>query len=404
VQATEGPTRILSAAMVVQFSAGGCVVPFVSLLLRDRGLELSQISVIFTASSATLLVFPFLWGMLADRFVPLNRLFFVLNALSFGALAALAVQRQFTGMLLAYTCFFACFNPIFYLVNALSFHHLPNPREQFGRIRAWGSAGWIVPFLPISLWVAREPEGGFDFVLYLGMACCAAMAALSFLLPHTPPGAWAKPSHVGSYKKAVKRLLKDPNYLVLIASMFLVAGSFSLLMNYSPPLLEDVGVARPWIGPIQAIGVVFEILLFKLQPGLIRRWNFTAVIIAGCVALALRHLLFGFVTDAWVLSASYLLAGMVVVFYHTGVSVLVNTMATVEVRATAQTLLLLAGQGLGPLFANAVTVRLTASYGKDMRPIFLFASALAVLAATLIALRKKALNTAGRQLEPPVPQ
>jgi MFS family permease len=389
--------------MAVQFSAGGAVFPFVSLLLRDRGLDLSQISLVFTASSATSLVFPFFWGMLADRFVPLNRLFFFLNLLSFSALAAFSRQRQFTGMLIAYTAFFACFNPAFYLVNALCFHHLPNAREQFGRIRAWGSAGWIVPFLPISLWLARSPGGTFEFVVYLGMALCAMMAGLSFWLPHTPPGAWGRTNEPGrsAYAGAVKRLLRDTNYLVLLASMFLVAGSFSLLMNYSPPMLEDVGVPRPWIGPIQAIGVIFEIALFRWQPGLIRRWNYTAVIMAGCAALSIRHLLFGFSTDPYVLSGSYLLAGVVIVFYHTGVSVLVNTMATLEVRATAQTMLVLAGQGLGPLFANAVTAHLTASYGNTLRPVFLFASALAALAALLIALRRKALNQAGQQLDPP---
>src|SRR5258708_26503049 len=54
---------VLCAAMALQFAVGGAVIPFVTLLLRDRGLDFSHISQIFLASSGTLLVFPFLWGL-----------------------------------------------------------------------------------------------------------------------------------------------------------------------------------------------------------------------------------------------------------------------------------------------------------------------------------------------------
>jgi MFS family permease len=381
--------------MALQFAAGGAVMPFVTLLLRDRGLDFSHISQIFLCSSATLLVFPFLWGMLADRFVPLNRLFIALNLLACAALAGFATQTEFPGLLAAFTLFVACLNPMFSLINALSFYHLSNARDQFGLLRAWGSAGWIVPFLPISLWMLYVKQTRLDFVLYLSFAICLAMAVLSFWLPHTPPGArknLAGNSLPGTYWPAIKQLLRDPNYLVLLASMFLVAGSYSLLTYYSPPFLEDMGVPRLWIGPIQSIGVISEIIFFQWQPRLIRRWNYTAIILIGCIALLIRHLIFGITNSAWILSFSYPLAGAVIVFYHMGVSVLVNAIAASEVRSTAQTLLIFFGSGLGPMFANWIAGRLTAQSANSLRPVFLFAAALAALAIMLIALRGRRLN------------
>ncbi len=390
--------RVLCAAMAVQLSVGGAVIPFVTLLLRDRGLDFSQISQILAASSASLLVFPFLWGMLADRFVPLNRLFTVLNLLAFITLAIFASERNFIGLLVSFTLFGVCLNPTFSLINALSFHHLPNPREQFGLLRAWGSLGWIVPFLPISLWMAHTNQTKLDFVLYLGMGLCLAMAALSFWLPHTPPGGRGQEEQNaarGTYLPATTRLVRDPNYLVVLLSMFLVAGSYSLLMYYSPPFLEDMGVPRLWIGPVQGIGVGCEIVFFQWQPALIRCWNYTAVILIGCGALLARHLIFSLSHSPWVLSLSYVLAGAVIVFYHIGVSVLVNAMAGPEVRATAQTLLVFAGSGLGPMFANWAGGRLSAHFGNSLRPLFLFGAGLAALATLLIAFRARHLNRAG---------
>lgn len=388
----------LALAMLVQFAVGGAVIPFITLLLEDRGLSLNQISLVFLSASATLLVFPFLWGFLADRHLALDRLFIVINALSALALVFVDAQHGFWGLLVGFAWLTACLNPCFTLVNALAFHHLANPREQFGKLRAWGSLGWILPFLPIALWTAWRPAAGLDFTLLLGAALSIAMAAVSLRLPHTRPGAWrvsTLPEQPGRYLPAMSRLLRDSNYLVLLVSMLLIAGSYALMLFYSPPFLVKLGLPRPWVGPVQAIGVVLEIVLLRWQPALLRRFDFTTLILSGCVALIARHLLFTWCESVWILSASYLFGGMLIVFFHMVVSVLVNSLAAAEVRATAQTLLALAGQGLGPMFANFVAGRITLASDGDLRPVFLFAAGMAGLATLLIALRRHRLNQAG---------
>ena len=386
--------------MLVQLAVGGAVIPFITLLLEDRGLKISQISLVFLAASTTLLVFPFLWGFIADRYLALDRLFIVINLLSAAALLFVATQQGFWGLLIGFAWLTACLNPCFTLVNALAFHHLANPREQFGKLRAWGSLGWILPFLPIALWTVWRPQSGLDFTLYLGAALSVMMAGVALKLPHTRPGAWrvsTLPGEAGRYLPAMRRLLRDSNYVVLLASMFLIAGSYALMLFYSPPFLVKLGLPRPWVGPVQAIGVIFEIVLLQWQPALLRRFDFTTVILTGCVALIVRHLMFAWLDSVWLLSLSYLLGGMLIVFFHMVVSLLVNSMAAAEVRATAQTLLALAGQGLGPMFANFIAGRIALVSGGNLRPVFLFAAGMAGFAAVLIALRRRKLNEAGHR-------
>jgi PPP family 3-phenylpropionic acid transporter len=278
------------------------------------------------------------------------------------------------------------------LVNALSFHHLPDPPNQFGIVRSWGSVGWILPFLPISLWLAFSGHSDLTFVIWTGAALCVAMAALGFFLPHTPPGAAGTDPRRMAYGPAVKLLVRDGNFLVLVAGMFLVSGSFSVLTYYSPPFLEDLGVRRPWIGPVQAIGVVFEIFLFQWQPAMLRRWNYTVILLLGCGALVVRHVLYAVVREPWTLSISYLLAGAVIVFFHMGASLLVNAMARIETRATAQTLLMLAGQGLGPMFANYASGVIAQRSGDRLEPVFWFAALWGAVAAALVLMRSRKLN------------
>ncbi|MCX8155068.1 MAG: MFS transporter [Verrucomicrobiae bacterium] len=385
--AQDRPRRSLRWAMLMQYATCGAVIPFVSMWLVDRGLSYHQISHIIMTSAGVLLVAPFFWGMVADRYVPLDRVLLLVNVLGAVALAVLAQQHEFGGLLAGYVAYTAFIFPTFHLINALGFHHLARPESSFSGLRAWGSVGWILPFVPISVWTASRPEAGLNFILYLGMALGLGMALLACYLPHTPCGGRRRLVGAGrqpAYVQAVRQLLGNPNYLVVLLSMFLLSGSFSLVTFYSPPFLEQLGMPRPWIGPAQAIGVVFEVWLFQHQPELIRRLNLVRTVVLGCLALVVRNLLFSVLSDLWLLALSYLLAGAFVVLYHIGASMLVNRLATDAVRASAQTMMGICSMGLGPMFANWMAGRLAAMSGNNLRPVFLFATFLAMLATLLI--------------------
>jgi PPP family 3-phenylpropionic acid transporter len=368
-------------------------MPFITMLLRDRGLGYSEIGQVFLAACSTLLVFPFLWGMLADRFLPLDRLFTILNLLAAGALWWFRAERNFWGLLLSFTAYYACYNPLLTLLNALSFHHLRDPPAQFGPLRSWGSIGWMLPSLLISAWLIQTSSRDLTFILGLGMAFALIMAGLTFFLPHTPPGAAPSTSARLPYWPAVKGLLLNVDYLTILASFFLVAGSWSILLFYSPPFLEDLGVPRIWIGPVQCIGLTIEVFLFRWRPGFLRAWSYPATIMMGLVALVARHLIFTLSHNPWVLVGSYALAGVVIVFYHIGISILVNAIAGAEVRSTAQTLLVFFGSGLGPMLANWVAGHMAARFHGDLRPVFLFAAVLGALAGLCIFVRRHSLGS-----------
>jgi len=387
----------LVLALFFQYGIGGAVLPFIALLFRDRGLDFTQISHIFATLSAGLLVFPFLWGMIADRLLPLNRLFVLLNALIAAALVIFNRQTSFPGLLSGFVAFAVCFNPSLILLNPLCFHHLENPRVQFGRLRAWGSLGWIVPSLAIYGWLAVHPGAELGFTVFLGTALAVIMVFTSLALPHLAPGA----IHIGpaqvpgvTYLASVRRLLDHGGYLTALAVYFLVASSFAIQAIYSAPLLEDAGLARRWIGPSQCIGVLVEIVLFRWQTKLLSRLSISGTIMVGVIAMILRHLVFCFSNSLTLLVASHALTGVVIVYHHIGISVLINAIAPREVRSTAQTLMILFGSGVGPMLANLTIGGITTATGQNLRMVFAFATGLAVLGGILLSVRAKRLNAA----------
>ncbi len=389
--------RSLIFALLLQYGIGGAVFPFIALFFRDRGLSFTEVSLVFAAVSAGLLIFPFLWGMLADRFIPLNRLFVVLNLLIAGFLVVFSTQVRFSGMLPAFVAFAVCSNPSMILLNPLCFHHLENPRTQFGRLRAWGSLGWILPSIAIYAWLVLRPGTDLVFTIYLGAAMAVGMVVVALRLPHLPPGALhVGPSHAPglTYGESVKRLLRNGGYVTALAVYFLVASSFGIQGIYAAPLLEDAGLPRAWIGPSQCIGVVVEIILFRWQANLLSRMSISGTVLVGIGAMIVRHLVFTLSDNLWLLVGSHALTGVVVVYHHIGISVLINAIAPREVRSTAQTLMILFGSGVGPMLANAAIGAITASTGQNLRAVFAFATGLAVLGGLLLIARAKKLNAA----------
>ena len=382
----------LFLVMTLQFAVGGAVLPFMSMWLEEKGLSFSEISLIFSVASTTFLVFPFLWGMIADRYLPIEWMFFFLNGMAGVSMWWMQSQTEYGGLMLSFVFFYSFYHPTFTLINALSFQYLTQPKEQFGAVRAWGSVGWILPSLLVFAWLLYHPNASLQFVLKVGMVSCLLTACSTLLLPRrvnpSPPD---RSQASTAYWMALKTLFRQTDYLVLLAAFFLVSASFSFVVYYGPPYLRTSGIDQAWIGPIQCIGVILEIMLFPFLRNYLRRWGFATTLLVGCVCLFARHLVYYVSNNPWMLSLSYLLAGMVIVFFHIVASILVNMMAGKEVRATAQTLLVVFGSGVGPMLSNYLAGVLTQQAGNSLRPVFGLGMLLAFGACLLIVSRYRSL-------------
>ena len=378
----------LFIVMLLQFGVGGSILPFMSIWLQENGLSFASIGTIFAIASSTFLVFPFLWGMIADRYLPIQKVFTFLNIMACLSLVFMRFQTSFGGLLLSFVLFYSFYHPTFTLINALSFHYLKNPQEQFGFLRAWGSVGWMVPSGIIFGWLLMHQGSSMQFVLYLGMAASLITACCTMFLPRIEKSqvSFNEPGEL-DYWSGVRELFSNKDYMTLLGAFFLVSGSFSFVVYYGPPYLQANGVSKAWVGPIQCIGVALEVALFPFLRHYIRRWGFVSSLLIGCGCLVIRHFLYYYFTNPWVLALSYLLAGMVIVFFHIGLSILVNMIAGKSVRATAQTLLVVFGSGIGPMLTNFVAGRLSENAGNSLRPIFGFGMLLAMGALALIAWR-----------------
>ncbi len=397
----------LHAAMAFQFAVGGAFLPFVTLYLRDRGLGYEKVSWVHLTSAAVGSTVPFLWGWVADRWLSAEKLLALLHAGGAAALWAFARQSSFGGLLATYAVLFALYPPTGAILSATAYHNLASPDAQFGRLRLWGSIGWMLPSLPVYAWLALAGDTrtlDLAFTLDLAAALEVLATVVCLRLPHTPPAGWRHGGHDGGrhesvpYGAALRQLLSRRGFLTFLGVIFLVHSSFAVLFYYSPPALEAAGFEREWIGPLQCVGVAAEVPFLFALPWVIRRFGYHGTITMGCASLLLRQLAYASASPRWVLASSYVLAGACVAFYLTAVSLSLNAMADRSVRATAQTLFSLVGAGLGQMAGHRAVGWIASGPQGNLTAAFLFASATAAGALGLLVfgLRGKGLFSDAR--------
>ena len=88
--------------MTLQFAVGGAVLPFMSMWLEEKGVEFFRDQSDFFGRLDHLSRFPFLWGMIADRYLPIEWMFFFLNGMAGVSMWWMQSQTEYGGLMLSF--------------------------------------------------------------------------------------------------------------------------------------------------------------------------------------------------------------------------------------------------------------------------------------------------------------
>lgn len=278
------PHLRLAAYYFAYFAFLGAFAAYFGIYLQGLGLSGWRISVILSLIQVMRVVAPNGWSWLADRFgrrTAVVRLSAVMSLATFllyfqvESFAALAVVTAVLGF------FWSAILP---LVEAITLGHLQSQPERYGRIRVWGSMGYIAAALAAGALLDRLPLGG---LLWISAVLLAAVCMGAFLLTDAaapPARPQAAPLGVTLSRPEVRA--------VLLAAFFMAFAHAPYYVFYSIDLV-DHGYSKTMIGALWSLGVVAEIGVFILMPGLLRRHALRSILLATFAAAALRFLLIG---------------------------------------------------------------------------------------------------------------
>jgi nucleoside transporter len=396
----------LGAMMFLEFFIwGGWFVTMGTYLATSLGAGGAEIASAYSTQSWGAIIAPFVFGLVADRYLSAERLLGSIHLV--GALLMVLLARaqqfgEFHPLLLAYMVLYM---PTLALVNAIAFRALPEPRVQFARVRLWGTVGWIAAGLAISYVFAWDSPGalaggelGNTFRL-----CAAASLVLglySFTLPRTPPlGAAGRPRSTlaDAFGADALALLRERNFLVFFMASILVCIPLAFYYQHANQFLTEIGVAGA--AGKQTLGQASEVLFMLAVPLLLRRFGVKMTLLLGMLAWAVRYVLFALGDAgelAWVLLLGIALHGACYDFFFVVGQIYTDSRSGERHRSSAQGLITLATYGVGMLIgftiAGMVVDRHASAGIHDWPVIWLFPAAIAaaIFVAFALAFRKPA--------------
>lgn len=367
----------LSGFYFFYFAFVGAMAPYWGLYLHSLEFNAWQIGVLMSLLQVMRIFAPNVWGHIADR---------TGKRVAIVQLAAFVCLVAFIGVFWA-TSFWSLFlvmslisffwSASLPLVEATTLSHLKDRTERYGRIRLWGSVGFILVVVGLGAALDHFPV---RLVLWVVFGLLIGIVLTARVMPeaemvrheyvHTPLG----------------RVVRRPEVWALIVAAMLMAAAHGPYYTFFTIHLVETGYSKSLAGWLWALGVVCEIGVFLVMPRVFARVRPETVLLVTLLAAALRFVLIGYLAgNLPVLLFAQLLHALTFGAYHASAMALVHRFFTGKNQARGQALYNSLAFGVGGTFGSLYAGGTWDSLGSTGA--FALASGFALIAAFVFALK-----------------
>ena len=294
------PFSWLSLFLIAIYFVYGAYVPFWSLWLESKGISAEQIGLLIGLGLGIRFAGNLLIMGRANRaslLIPTCRYLAVLSLLcylgfywvdSFWALLALMLLANFI------------YPTLLPLSEALAARMMLQVKLDYGKVRLWGSAAFIVGSTLVGALVQHY---GASWVLHAMILGLLLLTGLSWLpMAPAPQDAPSSGNKIG-----FRSLLTDRSFLIFLLVVSLLQGSHAAYYGFSALYWKAHGYAENVIGYLWALGVMAEIGMFALSRRLLKGFSYQQLFFIGGLGCVLRWTLLANTTElAWLWVAQLL--------------------------------------------------------------------------------------------------
>jgi PPP family 3-phenylpropionic acid transporter len=233
------------------FGLTGTHLPFFPVWLRAIGLEASWIGIISAVPAVTrFTVLPAITGLAGRRHALRGALMLTAFATAIG-FAVVGTQHRPVPVFLLYVATCCLWTPMVPLTDAYALRGVVRYGLNYGRLRLWGSAAFVVGALACGLLVDMVAATGLIWLI----------DAVSLLLqPLDDHGKAATASHGDGAS------LRRASFLAIIVAGALIQGSHAAYYAFGSITWQLQGLNGLTIAGLWALGVLAEIVIFALSP------------------------------------------------------------------------------------------------------------------------------------------
>lgn len=360
----------LAALGFLEFAVWGSYLVSLGLYLRSVNLG-DYIFWFYTVQGLVSLIMPGLIGVLADRFIPAQKMLSLCHVLAATFMFAAGwyamdagVNVEFGPLFTFYTLSVAFFMPTIGLNNSVAFNALTRANldtvKDFPPIRVWGTVGfivaeWFVNFVKI--------DGNAIMNTYWQLFTCGAisivLAVYALTMPNCPINKSSSASLADSLGLTAFKLFKDKKMAIFFIFSMMLGVSLQITNSYGTTFIEQFKEVAEYADDFFAKNSTFlislsqcsEALCILLIPMCLKRFGIKGVMLIAMFAWVFRFSLFGMgntsMSGVWMLMLSCVVYGVAFDFFNVSGGLYVDKQTTPQLRSSAQGLFMIMTNGVG---------------------------------------------------------
>jgi len=274
----------LSGFYFFYFAFVGAMAPFWGLYLKSLEFNAFEIGVLMSLFQVMRIFAPNAWGWLADHLGRRVLIVQVAASLSLVSFLGMFAVTSFWWLFFVMSLISFFWSASLPLVEATTLSHLGDKTAKYGRIRLWGSVGFIISVIGLGYVLDFTP------IRTLLWAILGIMIGLTLLSRHIPEAAVVP--HAGDHLP-LWHVLRRPAVLAFFIGGFLMAAAHGPYYTFYSIYLVDHGYSKSSVGLLWSLGVLMEIGIFLWMPRLTRRFTLRQMLLASFACAVLRFLMIG---------------------------------------------------------------------------------------------------------------
>lgn len=359
----------LTVMNFLQFAVWGAYLTSMGTYLAGAGLA-ENIGWFYAVQGFVSLFMPAVIGIVADRWIPAQKLLGVCHFLAAAGMAAAAYFGSLPHISLAavfgfYTFSVAFYMPTLALSNSVAYTVLRQSGldtvTAFPPIRVFGTVGFICAMLTTNFAHFQNSYAQWYFSAVLGVI----LAAYSFTLPACPTCQTKAQTLAEAMGLKAFALFKQKKMAIFFIFSMLLGMSLQITNAYANPFINGfnslMGFAGSWgannANALISLSQISETLCILLIPFFLKRFGIKKVMLISMFAWVLRFGFFGVGNPSTGVGVILLILSMIVYgvafdFFNVSGSLYVDKETDPSIRSSAQGVFMLMTNGFGAMIGT----------------------------------------------------
>lgn len=366
----------------LQFAVWGAYLISMSSYLSKVGLG-SNVGLFYAMQGIVSLFMPAILGIIADKWIPTQRLYGISHLIAGLSMIAAAVYGmgnnvEFSTLFTLYSVSVAFYMPTLGLSNSVAYAALDKAKldavKSFPSIRIFGTIGFICSMHFVD-WTDFQNSS-------MQFAISGIISIVLFIYSFTLPScSISGPSKnidiVESLGLRAFSLFKQKKMALFFIFSMLLGASLQITNTYAHPFIKSFGVVKEYADTfgvnhpniLMSLSQVSETLCILLIPFFLKRFGIKIVMLIAMFAWVLRFGLFGFGNPGdglWMLMLSMIVYGVAFDFFNISGSLFVDSETDKSIRSSAQGLFVTMTNGIGNTIGILAAQAVVNSYNIDL--------------------------------------